>query len=410
MRRSRDARRRVVTAILQGRPPQAGALRLLEGALEALRAIPEREGKAQLEHGGRTLGLGLSYELGELQKDLLFLQQGEGALRRHFEQLHLGFGAELRQGMRRFAEWGFRHSPPATRSGAGRPFFDCFVTDRDGTVSNYCGRYLSSVQSAYSAVFLARFARRATRRAVVLTSAPLEEGGLLELSVAPESLFVYAGSKGREYRDRRGRRGRLPVEPEQQALLSELATRLQRLLREPPYELHRLIGSGFQRKLGQLTVARQDIYGSIPPEQSARFLDAVTQLVRALDPAGRRLRIEDTGKDVEIMLTVGGGQEAGAEGAAREFDKGEGLRFLDRELGLGLAHGRKLVCGDTASDLPMLRVAAQGGAQREDTWAVFVTTDPTLQAEVRALSPRSFCVSSPDLLVTLLAELAEGPV
>jgi hypothetical protein len=38
--------------------------------------------------------------------------------------------------------------------------FGNLISDRDGTINNYCGRYLSSVQSVYNGVFLTRFAQR----------------------------------------------------------------------------------------------------------------------------------------------------------------------------------------------------------------------------------------------------------
>ena len=96
---------------------------------------------------------------------------------------------------------------------------NCFITDRDGTINNYCGRYRSSIQSVYNAVFLSRFAKNNTQNPVVITSAPLKDPGIVDVSVNPEKTIVYAASKGREFIDLQGVRRSYPVAAEKQALL-----------------------------------------------------------------------------------------------------------------------------------------------------------------------------------------------
>jgi hypothetical protein len=384
MRRSREVRFRLSAAVLEGRKPEKGDIRRLELIREALEAIPSGPGGRSLSYDGKSLGLDLSYEIGELHKDLVYLRQGEEALLRHLESIHPGFAVELEAGRDFLAA-----APPA---------FDSFVTDRDGTVNNYCGRYYSSIQSVYNAVFLTRFARRRCGRAVILTSAPLESGGLLEISVVPLGVFVLAGSKGREARDEEGRSHRLPIPSEQQAALNRLNHELTRLIRQPEFEVFGLIGSGLQFKFGQSTVAHQDVHGSIPGELSSRFRQSVLAVVESLDPQGNVFRTEDTGKDLEILLTVHEGEGAGL----RDFDKGDGVRYLDRELELGLGRGTSLVCGDTPSDLPMIQAAADAGRR---LWSIFVTREAALRERVHAACPRSWFAGEPDVLVALLNEL-----
>jgi phosphoglycolate phosphatase-like HAD superfamily hydrolase len=269
-----------------------------------------------------------------------------------------------------------------------------FITDRDGTVNNYCGRYLSSVQSVYNAVFLSRFALNMAKDSVVLTSAPLEDGGLLDISVAPENLFVYAGSKGREYRDTAGNRNRYPIEEQKQQVLDAFNRRLEALVQSEEYQVFPLIGSGVQYKFGQTTVARQDISGSVANEKSEEFLRRVSAVVREVDPDERYLVIEDTGKDIEVILTI-----SGDGGDAKDFDKGDGIRFLDRELGLGLTEGPTLICGDTDSDVPMVE-AARAGSERSR--AIFVTTDQDLRTRVSGVCAESLFLATPDMLVAAL--------
>ncbi|MBN1836341.1 MAG: hypothetical protein JW820_10860, partial [Spirochaetales bacterium] len=215
--------------------------------------------------------------------------------------------------------------------------------------------------------------------------------------------FVLAGSKGREALDEEGRRHRLPVPEAQQAALDRLNRGLSRLIARPEFEIFGLIGSGLQLKFGQSTVAHQDVYGSIPETLSRRFREAVEELIVTLDPERQVFRTEDTGKDLEILLTVDAGAEGGPGGGAlRDFDKADGIRFLDRELGLGLERGPTLVCGDTPSDLPMVETALRAGGE---TWCIFVSRDAELRRRLGKACPRSWVASQPDVLVALLNEL-----
>jgi len=395
MRASRELRVRITEAILGGSPPAAEDAVGLRRILERLESIPRTSSGRCLRYDGKSLSVDLSYEITELRKDLVYLNGGEGALLHHLAGIHRELSAELEAGRRFLAA-----APPRFRS---------FVTDRDGTVNNYCGRYYSSIQSVYNAVFLTRFARQRCRRGVILTSAPLEKGGLVEVGVIPQGVFVLAGSKGREALDEEGGRHRLPIPAAQQAALDRLNQELARLLERPEFEIFGLIGSGLQLKFGQSTVAHQDVRGSIPEALSRRFRGSVEDLLRDLDPERRTFRTEDTGKDLEILLTVDadGAADPDARGGAdgrRDFDKGDGVRFLDRELGLGLERGPTLVCGDTSSDLPMVRAAIEAGGE---TWSIFVTRDTALGDALRGVAPRSWIASEPDVLVALLGELGK---
>ena len=406
MQESAQLRRRVVAGILEGAKPDREDCERLGSCLEALRRIPRRDGRYALSAespgagpngaaaGRRTVGrrelfLELDYEIGELEKDRIYLLEGEKALLGHFGRIHPGFQEQLDDALE-FC------------SGMSLPL-GCLISDRDGTVNNYCGRYLSSIQSAYNAVFLSRFAKRAARESLLLTSAPLSGGGLEDLTVSPPGLFVLAGSKGREYLDRGGRstgsrRGALAIEADKQRMLDLLNRRLAELLRDPRYELFGLIGSGLQFKFGQTTIARQDIYGSIPEADSEGFAGVIHELIGEIDPDRLYFRTEDTGKDIEIILTVEG------ETGLRDFDKGDGILYLDSQLGLGLDRGATLVCGDTSSDIPMVAAAM---SRSPDLWTIFVTGEDALKQAVRDTCERAHFVSEPDILVCLLNHLGK---
>ena len=277
--------------------------------------------------------------------------------------------------------------------------FNCFITDRDGTINNYCGRYRTSVQSVYNALFLARFALNTTTNPIIITSAPLEDPGIVDVSGLPGQTVIYAASKGREFIDLSGVRRSFPIDPEKQQLIDRLNRRLTALVTDSKYERFSLIGSGLQLKFGQTTIARQDISGSISEERSQKFLNVIERIVHELDPSGENFKIEDTGLDIEIILTV-----ACEDAELKDFDKKEAVKFLDRELGLNMGSGPHLVCGDTGSDLPMLEAAME---KSTDTWSVFVTKDPRLGEKAKAVCPRAVTVPEPDMLIAILNQLAE---
>jgi hypothetical protein len=379
-------RRGLTADVLASRTPDAGAVARMRQALGSLETIPEEpEGRRLTLEAGGAVHVDLGYEIGELKKDLVFLEEGEEALLVRLAEVHPGLREEVETGVENL----------------GGVHCQAFVTDRDGTVNNYCGRYVTSVQSVYNAVFLTRFVRARARKAVIVTSAPLDDIGLADIAVAPPGVFTYAGSKGREYLDPQGSRKQYPIEPAKQRRLELLNDRLDELLKTAGHEAFTLIGSGLQHKFGQTTIARQDIAGSIPEERSEAFLDEVRTLVADADPDGEFFRIEDTGLDVEILLTVD--DDAGA---TRDFDKGDGLRFLDDDLPLDMGTGTCLVCGDTPSDVPLLE-ASIGLAPH--TRAAFVTRKEELRARVRDVLPGTLLFSEPDALVATLNALAEGP-
>ncbi|WP_455381498.1 hypothetical protein [Salinispira pacifica] len=371
---------------------QPQLIRLLRDALDNIRRSPGNGSDylLQVDESGATISTGLTYEIDELEKDIAFLESGDDALHEVMERKRPGCTGEASS----------LADELSRRLDAYGEELRLFLTDRDGTVNNYCARYRSSAQSVYNAVYLSRLARRRSRRSVILSSGPLHDGGLLDLSVNLEHTFVYAGSKGREYCDEGGRRGSLPISTEQARILDRLNDRIARLVEEPENRKYALIGSALQYKFGQTTIARQDIEASVNPEESERFLGEVSEVVRSIDPAGENLKIEDTGLDIEIALTV---QETGPTGAARDFDKGAGLEFLDRELELGVGSGPLLICGDTASDLSMVERALR---RTERVTALFVTTDENLRSRVLELAPDALFARSPDALVTALNDTA----
>ena len=378
MAKSREARVRLAESILSGRAIAPGDVAILNTVLKAILDAPRRGGRTRLETGlGRSIDFDLTFETRSLEQDLVFCTRGEAALIDLLAAREPGFAAET----------------PAGIEALGGRRWRCLLADRDGTLLDYCGRYASSIQPAWNAVFLARFCREKTERAIMLTSGPLENGGLPSVTTLPPGIMDLAASKGREWLTRDGTRGAVPLPPAAAARLDELAERLTALLARPEFAVFCRIGSGFQHKHGELTIAHQDAFGSVDAGESARFLDAVRKLVGEIDPTGKHLSIEDTGLDIEIGLAALG----------KAFDKGQALAVLDATFGLDLTRGPILVCGDTAADLSMLRAALD---RTPDVQALFVTRSKALAAEVRALCPEAVCVGAPATLMAILNGLA----
>ncbi|MBW1726435.1 MAG: trehalose 6-phosphate synthase [Deltaproteobacteria bacterium] len=384
MARTRGVRVTVVENIFMNRQISPDWIKSLKNFLAWLDGIgSENEKKIlylddSIGNISKKIEVDLTYEITELEKDIFYLENGEQAFIDYLSGLHVGFQKHVYNGLNKL-------------NGLN---FNCFITDRDGTINNYCGRYRSSVQSIYNAVFLTKFAKKRVKNPIIITSAPLKDPGIVDVSVNPEKTIIYAASKGREFIDLSGNRRTYPISDKKQALIDRLNQKIGALLQEPSFEQFSLIGSGLQFKFGQTTIARQDISRSVSEDESEALLKRIRRLVSDIDPENRNFRIEDTGLDIEIILTI-----EDSESGPKDFDKADSVKFLDSELGLNLSEGPHLICGDTSSDIPMIEASI---SKTPDTWSIFVTEDKELAGRVAEVCPNAVIVPEPDMLVTIL--------
>ena len=382
MAMTRAVRYKLVKNIVAGLSIDCDLIESLKNAFFSLEEISSDNGlKLLYIDDSKTIDARLVYEISELKKDIFFLENTEKEFIEHLEKLHEGFRNQVNKGIEKLQ--GLK--------------FNCFITDRDGTINNYCGRYCSSVQSVYNSVFLTRFARKKAINSIIITSAPLSGPGILDVCINPDKTFIYAASKGRECIDHGGERKIYPVEEKKQQLLNNLNKKLLNLVKKPAFEKFSMIGSGLQFKFGQTTIARQNIRKSISEPESKEFLEKIRQIVQEIDPGQENFRIEDTGLDIEIMLTIDDSLSG-----AKDFDKADAVRYLDDALKLNMKQGPHLVCGDTSSDVLLIKAAME---KTPDTWTVFVTKDKELAARVKDVCSNSFIVTEPDILVTILGLL-----
>ncbi|MDI3479765.1 MAG: hypothetical protein PWQ14_911 [Rikenellaceae bacterium] len=378
---TRDIKKLIVNDILNNKICNSEMIDLLKEALEILNNLPGNQYEKIINHHNTQVKLNLFYEISELQKDIYYLLHKEQDFYEYLSILNPNFFKQIADGKDFLANNKFKN----------------LISDRDGTVNNYCGRYNSSIQSIYNAVFLSRYAIYSAENTVILTSAPLKNVGLLDMSVSPDNLFIYAGSKGREYLDKNNNEHYLSIDSEKQKILDKLNNEIDNLLNNEEYQIFSLIGSGFQKKFGQTTIARQDIYNSIPPDISESFFNKIINLVNYVDPNKKYLSIEDTGLDIEIILNINN-----EDNELKDFDKGDGVEFLDRNIPLNINELGAIICGDTKSDIPMLTTAIK---KTNNVAAIFVTNDDNLKESINNICANSYFVSSPDILITLLNEI-----
>lgn len=351
------------------------ALSAMERARDVIESLPGSGDSRDLEVDDRAVRSNLEYERSELERDIICLREGmSGVVRR------------LR------VPGAFEEELDAVLSVIRGHHYSAAFSDRDGTIANYAARYRSSHQPLYAAVRLGRFAISACDDFFVVTSGPLYGHGLLSLSAFPEGTVHLAGSKGREFVRADGSTGSYAMSEAGRSAIMSLDARLQELLERTEFRLLQSIGSGYQRKLGQLTVSTQDIHRSVPAELSEQFLNEVQNAVAKVDPDGSRFELDLTGFDVEITLTSD-------DDATRGYHKGDGVRFLVESCNLDLVQAPVLVCGDTASDLPMLRELTAAGFT---THAIFVAPTDELERDVRGAAAQAAFCSGPDVLVTAL--------
>ncbi|VDK51700.1 unnamed protein product [Anisakis simplex] len=275
-----------------------------------------------------------------------------------------------------------------------------FITDWDGTMKDYCSQYATNLQPIYSAVGMTRFASRFTRLSAVLTAGPLRGPGILDLTAMPiDGPVLFSGSWGREWW-LGGRRvvHEDGISDEGFDALERLNDEMGNLLHSGDYSQFALVGSGVQRKVDRLTLGVQTVYGHVLPELSHRYQDAVRERMHRVDPQNHIL-VFDPSTELEVEVV--------AHNSGNVWNKADGVDRVVSTVGDSLeTPGRVLVCGDTFSDLPMVRQAATRNP--EGVMALFVGLNEKLRQSVRQLitdqSRRCF-ISCPDVVHAAMAEL-----
>jgi trehalose/maltose hydrolase-like predicted phosphorylase/beta-phosphoglucomutase-like phosphatase (HAD superfamily) len=383
MWKTKFVRQSIVDEYFEGCDADPGSVAVLRYALQSLKSAPKsNRGMCQLVlDKRRRVEVEMTYEMESLEKDLHFLEKEDQEFMEELAQLP--YNTDFEKYLKAGVEF------------LGNTRFHNFITDRDGTTNMYCGRYVTSIQAVYNAVWLATFSKQCCENSLFMTSAPLH--GLKDVSIMPDGTFIHGCSKGKEFLGKHGTYHSTTITPEQQKVMFEFNMRMKQILKRPEYEKFALIGSGLQIKFAQTTIARSDHAKSIPEDESSAFTDLIKRV--ASEVGGANLSVHSTEYDIEIS-------PAEESAAAKTWTKGDGVCLVDQQVGLQLEMGPNLICGDTVSDLPMVEVAMQRCPEK--TLCIFVTTNEDLADKVRAICPQTLIVPSPDILVAILYQCAKN--
>lgn len=170
------------------------------------------------------------------------------------------------------------------------------------------------------------------------------------------------------------------------------------LLNSSHYSRFALVGSGVQRKVDRLTLGVQTVFGQVQQELSEQYQDAVKERIHRVDPYNQTLVFDPSTKlEVEVV----------AHSDGRTWNKADGVDRVMTTLNDSLeVPGRVLICGDTTSDLPMVKRAAE--CNPDGVMALFVGANDELQQRVRDLvgDPDRCCfVFCPDVIHAAMAEI-----
>jgi hypothetical protein len=370
---SKKTRELILNSLIQNKKPPRKLIYSLNSHLKRLKAIKKENNNFILLSGQLHLKFKLYYEISELEKDIIFLRKGEKVFLEYFKKAHKDF----------------KKQSDKLKNYLKNQKIDFFITDRDGTINNYSETYLSSVQSVYNAFFLYKFSEK-IQKSIILTSGPLND--FKKVNILSKGNFIFAGSKAREFKYLKGKIHRLKISKNEKKLINSLEKSIKKLLLKKKYKIFKFIGSGFQKKHGEITIARQNVLNSIPQKQSLEFLSKTKQIVKRLDPNQRFLEINDTKLDIEILL----------KSNFKTFDKGKGLMFLLDKSKIRLSN--VLIAGDTSSDLSILKSSKK---LSKKIHCIFVTQSKQLKAKVKKIHKNSIFVSSPDILIYNIYQISK---
>ncbi|ETN83455.1 trehalose-6-phosphate synthase domain protein [Necator americanus] len=406
MAQTAQIRRQIVEVVLKGMPIRPHFALSLENAKNSLenscvsdtnRLVLETTSHAEDADGANTHAtFDITDELTELQKDLAFLSFIQSDEINNVEQFIDTLGSFHPSGPTAFAA---EVEKAASLLSQGDHFHYVF-TDRDGTLKSYSCSYPTSVQPAYSAVIQAQFARRCAQFCAIVTTAPLVHIGILNMSTMPEGYYAYGASAGREWYFNPAMQFKDDsVSDADLMLLNKAFDKVEDLLENPEFRNFTWIGSGLQKHYGHITIAKQDVNNSIPHRKSSLLLDEVTKIVNEVDPSGAILTIRENEYDIKIFTK--------AKLSGRIFNKGHGVRLIERKMGMQLQDGNVLVCGDSETDLPMLEECLS--VAPPNVYTIWVTKDEALQAKVTQTCAQFHnnnvtFVSCPEVLLGAMAQ------
>ena len=140
----KKTRELILNLLIQDKKPPKKLIDSLNSHLKRLKSIKKENGNFILVSNQINLSFKLYYEISELEKDIIFLKKGEKALLEYFKKIHKNFKKQSQKLINYIKN----------------QKIDLLITDRDGTINNYCETYLSSIQSVYNAFIIYIFSEK----------------------------------------------------------------------------------------------------------------------------------------------------------------------------------------------------------------------------------------------------------
>ena len=464
---SATLRRQAASAILAGKPVPAETTAALAQIRDAVDEAMDRDGVAALPMDeDRVLRLDLSEEAGQLENDVVYLEEGREALMKHLGRQRHGLRDAVRQGLRELAVQGI----------------ETLLCQADALLRAPGQRFVTAVQPAWNAVGLGRFAAARAARTVLWSAAPLSGPGIADLHALPRRACVLAGSLGRQIVDATGRESASPLSLAKASLLEGINARLAMLLADPDWRAFAYVGSGLQFRRGETVIARQDSRESIADlhalprracvlagslgrqivDTAGRGIDAPLSREKAalLESINARLAMLLADPDWRAFAYVGSGLQfrrgetvlarqdsrdsidedaslallehvhdivdavdperehfrveddgcdvvvtptASADDAGQEYSAREGLRALEQALGADFAKGSHLVCCTGQDGLELLEALTE---KNRDVRCLFVGDREDLGRKARELCPHTALAAHPDVAAALFSAAA----
>ena len=346
MRRSRVIRSEIVQSIFDHKHVNNNQIESLKEMRDFLSTVPTLDNKSILYVDDMVWGsyaTDLSVEVEELVRDIMFLEN---------EKLFLN---KLRS----------EHSNWDQIVSRGRKWIQSlpdnltFIFSRDNATMRNT-KFLSSIQPIYNSVYLTRFAKSKCYSSTYITTSPLggeasarkipvEANGVFDVCVNPLNTFNYSGSSGRVFVSASELTGKFPFPYEEgpsEKQLDEFNIRVVDLLRSNKYKKFLSFGKGFQQKWGETIITLEDPFIEIPKPEKKRLREAVQEIITEVDKQ-KILILEETSSELRIA-------DSRVSENHKNFTKADGVRFLDRSLGLDLHVNPSLVVCGSPADLLMV--------------------------------------------------------
>jgi hypothetical protein len=336
-----------------------------------------QSGNKKLElYDGFYKNFNLNPELNTLQAEIAFLDSKESWL----NALHKGelnINKQVKEGLKWFA---------------GKKNLKV-VADRDGSLLPLKTFYWTSVQSAAHAITMHRFIEHHCNWLLWLSSAPLNNIGIEDLTITRSPRLAIAGDNGAQFKSPSGEYFEQSTEKDFRKIMDAIFDEIIELTDDDQYSVFRLINPGIQKFSNRLVLTVRDNEKEIPEDLSNNFRDKLINIVKKVDPNKKTIRFFPYRNLLFVFPTKDKGLIT---------NKADGLNWILSQYPYDIKTGNLLVIGDSKADVYLLKKALQ---INQNTSAIFVTRDNGVIKQVKNMCPNALIVNTPEILIEIISLL-----